>query len=159
MNPLAKTEVVFADDFRSDENVVARLFKVFAGKAKEAEALGCQLEHAIGFNFRSVELGGSAIVEIVALLTLAGLTRGLVALAWMLLLLLRMGCCTWLIVLAGAAFPLVTAALAAGFTWWALTVALLRFALLEISILPVVRWALTAFLAASGSFPWAVMVN
>jgi hypothetical protein len=104
-------------------------------------------------------LQGSAIVEIVALLTLAGLRWGLVALARVLLLLLRMGCCTWLIVLASAAFPLVTAALAAGFTGWALTVALLRFALLEISILSVVRWAFTAFLAASGSFPWAVMVS
>lgn len=153
---MSDAEIVFADQFRGDKNIVACLFEIFSRDAEEAEALGGQFKHAIGFDFRAVESSGPAVFALVTLSAVVRVSGAIVAMAWVLIG-LRIG--RWrsalIIAFAGAAFPFVAAALAAGFARLrlalslGLALALLRVALLKIAILAVLALSLPALVTAS----------
>jgi hypothetical protein len=63
VDPLANAQVVFADAFRRDEDIVAGLFEIFVGYAQEAETFGCEFEHAIDGDFWSGENDRAALFE------------------------------------------------------------------------------------------------
>ena len=137
VDPLAKAQVVFADGFRGDEDVVAGLFKVSARQPEETEAFGGEFEQSVSLDLRAGEQRRAAVFGVVgggllkaAVVALAAM-RGLLGLAvW------------WLLTLVSAAFALVAAAFATAFdllplapTWRPLGMVALGAALLGI-----LRW-------------------
>ena len=63
VDPLAEAQVVFADAFRRDEDIVASLLEIFVGHAQETEAFGCEFEHAIDGDFWAAESDRAAFFE------------------------------------------------------------------------------------------------
>ena len=119
VDPLAEAQVVFADGFRGDKDVVAGLFEIFAGDAEEAEAFGGEFEQSVGLDFRAGEQDRAAVFGVVAAALVAA---AVVALAAVLVLL---AVAAGLIdrVPVSAPFAFVAAAFAAAFGGLALAVA------------------------------------